>query len=64
MPRSTTIDDLDDVEIVPLALPLDRDTVAWLLRMTNGDDAHAAEIVASIVRQVREDDEEVNRVLN
>lgn len=64
MPRFNTIEDLDDVEIVPLALPLDRDTVSWLMRMTKGDDAQAAEIIASIVRQVREDDEGAHRVLN
>lgn len=59
-----TIDDVEDIEIVPLALPLDRGTVAWLLRMTEGDDAKAAEIIASIVREVRVDDEQAHRVLN
>lgn len=62
LPESTmtifeTIEDVDDVEIVPLALPLDRATISWLTRLSRGNDATAAEFIASIVREVREDDE-------
>ena len=62
-PRST-IDELDDVEIVPIALPLDRGTVAWLCRISHANDAAAAEIIATMLRAIREDDEESHRVLN
>ena len=47
----------DDVEFVPLALPLDRETISWLTRLSQGNDATAAEFIASIVREAREDDE-------
>jgi hypothetical protein len=59
-----TMEDLDDVEIVPLALPLDRATVSWLIRMTGGDDGRAAELIASMIRGIREDDETTHRVLH
>lgn len=47
---------LDDVEIVRMDLPLDRDTVSWLARIAR-DDAQAAEMVASMIRLIRQDDE-------
>lgn len=56
--------DAFEVEVVPLALPLDRDTVAWLLKMSKGDDSAAAEIVADMLRAIREDDEDAHRVLH
>lgn len=53
----------DDVELVPLELPLDRDTRAWLNRLSRND-REAAEMVANMVRMIREDDEQAHRVLN
>lgn len=58
-----TIDDIDEVEIVPLALPLDRATVAWLAGLSKND-IEAAEIIASMLKAIREDDEIEHRVLN
>jgi hypothetical protein len=55
--------DEDDVEFVPLALPLDRATISWLNRMSRND-VEAAEIVASLIRSIREDDERAHRMLN
>lgn len=52
-----TIDEPDDIEFVPLALPLDRATVAWLAQVSCGSDCKAAEFIAFIVRKVRENDE-------
>lgn len=46
----------DDVEIVSLDLPLDRETLSWLSRISR-DDTDAAEKVASILKMIREDDE-------
>lgn len=56
-----TID--DEVEVVPLALPLDRKTISWLNRMSKND-IEAAEVVASMLRAIREDDESSHRTLN
>jgi hypothetical protein len=55
--------DADDVEFVPLALPLDRATISWLNGMSKND-CEAAEIVAHMLRAIREDDEQTHRVLN
>lgn len=49
--------DVKDVELVPLAIPLPRDTISWLARLSQGNDVKAAEIIASIVQEVYEDDE-------
>ena len=57
-------EETEEVEIVPLALPLDRATVAWLLRISRGNDAEAAEMVASMIRAIREDDEMSHRSLH
>lgn len=57
------MDDDGEVELVPLALPLDRETISWLARMSK-DDVEAAEVVASMLRAIREDDEVNHRVLN
>lgn len=54
----------EDVEVVTLAIPLDRATVAWLSRMSQGNDAAAAEMIASMLNSIREDDEQAHRVLN
>lgn len=46
------------IEPVPLPpLPLDGDTLAWLTMLSGGDDRKAAEIVASMLRDIRVDDE-------
>ena len=55
--------DADDVEFVALALPLDRATISWLNSMSKND-CEAAEIVAHMLRAIREDDESAHRVLN
>ena len=55
--------DLDDVEIVSLALPLDRATVAWLCKISV-DDRDAAEKVACMLRAIREDDDYAHRSLH
>jgi len=47
----------DDVEVVPLELPLDLRTIAWLARLTHVTGDRAADIVASMLRAIREDDE-------
>ena len=59
-PDTTTEEELD-IEVVPLSLPLDRATVSWLLRLARGNDITAAEIVASMIRSIREDDEMLER---
>ena len=53
----------DDVEIVALNLPLDRETVSWLGRMSR-DDVEAAKMVAEILRMIREDDERAHATLH
>ena len=53
-----------EVEVVPLSLPLDRETVAWLLKISKGSDSAAAEIVADMLRAIREDDEDAHQVLH
>jgi hypothetical protein len=64
-PHHTQFEDsIDEIEVIPLALPMDRDTVAWLLQLSNGDDAVAAELIASMIRSIREDDEAFNQTLH
>ena len=53
--RRHTVDDLD-VELVPLALPLDRETISWLNEMS-ADDVEAAAKIAEMIRMIREDDQ-------
>ena len=55
--------DNDDVEIVTLALPLDRETVSWLARMSRND-VEAAEMVAWMIQQIRRDDEAAKQTLH
>jgi hypothetical protein len=59
-------DDLLDVDIeaVPLVLPLDKATVAWLIQLSGGSDSTAAELIASMIRSIREDDEWSHRIIN
>jgi hypothetical protein len=58
-----TIENIDDVEIVPLALPLDRATISWLSRMSRND-IEAAELIASILREVVIDDERAHSTMH
>lgn len=55
--------DFDDVEIVSLALPLDRATFVWLSKISV-DDRDAAEKVACILRMIREDDDYAHQSLH
>jgi hypothetical protein len=47
----------DDREPVALVLPLDRDTLAWLMAVSGGCDRRAAEIIAESMREIALDDE-------
>lgn len=60
---SLFFDPYDDAEteIVRLDLPLDRETISWLARLAC-DDVEAGAIVASMIRSIREDDQEAHRV--
>lgn len=58
MSTALTID--EDVEVVPMELPLDRRTVRWLARLHSLNGQHPAEIVASMLRLIRIDDEIAN----
>ena len=50
----------DDVEIFPAQLPLDQATIAWLARLHRVTGDHPNEMIASMLRQIREDDEREN----
>jgi hypothetical protein len=63
MQITDTDEDGDAVEIVPMELPLDRDTVSWLARMAK-DDRQAASMIASMLKEIRRDDEAADRVLH
>jgi hypothetical protein len=62
MMLKTTMDD-DDIELVSLALPLDRDTIAWLNKLAR-DDVEAARIIASMLHDIRIDDEAAHSTLH
>ena len=49
--------DDDSREPVPLVLPMDRATLAWLARLSGGNDERAAQIVASMLHDICLDDE-------
>lgn len=61
---TTLEDDELDVEVVPLDLPLDRATVSWLARLANATGAHPRAIVASMLKDIRVDDETAHRNLH
>jgi hypothetical protein len=63
-PTDNPLDEIEEIELVPLALPLDPATVEWLRKISKGNDIEAAEIVASIIRAIREDDEETQTTLH
>ena len=46
----------DDVELVTMTLPLNRETVAWLSRVARND-AEAAQMIASMVKMIVEEDD-------
>jgi len=60
--RRHNVDELD-VELVPLALPLDRETISWLNGMSR-DDVEAAVKIAEMLRMIREDDERADQTLH
>ncbi len=47
----------EDVEIVPLDVPLDAATIMWLARLARATGDHPADMVASMLRMIRIDDE-------
>ena len=47
----------DNLEIVPLDVPLDAATIAWLAQLARATGDGPAEIVASMLRMIRIDDE-------
>ena len=49
-------------EIVPLNLELDAATIAWLARLARTVNAHPADIVSSMLRDIRIDDEAADAV--
>jgi hypothetical protein len=49
--------DNEPVEIVPLEIPLDAATIAWLARLVRATKTPPADIVASMLRDIRIDDE-------
>jgi hypothetical protein len=56
------LDDIDEnVEVVPLDLPLDRETVHWLARLSRVTGDHPRRIVASMLHDIRIDDEAAHR---
>ena len=52
----------DDVEIFPAQLPLDPETIAWLARLHRATGTHPNEIIASMLRDIREDDAQYDDV--
>jgi hypothetical protein len=56
----TPIEDDETREPVPMVLPLDRGTLAWLTTLSHGSDAAAAEIIASMLHDIRIDDEKMH----
>jgi hypothetical protein len=61
---STNDTDEPRVEPIPLVLPLDAATVMWLAGLANGSDERAAKIIASMLRDIRIDDEAAHRQLH
>ena len=47
----------NELEIVPLDVPLDAATIAWLARLSRATGDHPADMVASMLRMIRIDDE-------
>lgn len=53
--------DSEDVDPVTLTLPIDRATLRWLAALSKGSDEAAAQHIAEILRDIREDDEAAHR---
>ena len=51
------IDDDSDLEVVPMELRLDHATIVWLARLMHVTGTHPNEIVSSMLRDIRTDDE-------
>ena len=49
-------------EVVPLDLELDAATIAWLARLARATGDHPADMVASMLRMIRIDDEAADAV--
>jgi hypothetical protein len=57
------LEDDNDVEVVPLDVPMDNATIMWLARLCRVTGARPAAIVASMLRDIRVDDEASHRLL-
>ena len=55
------LEDDNDLEVVPMELALDRATIAWLARLMHVTGTHPSEIVASMLRDIRADDEQAHQ---
>ena len=49
--------ELDETEVVEFSVPLDLKTVAWLMELADANHASPAMVLASIIRDIRADDE-------
>jgi hypothetical protein len=52
----------DEIEILPVDLPLDRRTAAWLEELAEETGAEPEVLIASILHDVRTDDDEIERI--
>lgn len=50
----------EDLELFPAYLPLDRATIAWLARLERLTGTHPNVMIASMLRDIRADDEAAN----
>lgn len=48
---------VDDIEVVPLDLPLDRETASWIAKIAADQGCHLCQVVAAILHDIRVDDE-------
>lgn len=61
----STPDEDEEIEHVPLPpLPMDPGTVEWLRMISGGSDAEAARIIASMLRDIRVDDEKAHATIH
>jgi hypothetical protein len=51
----------DEIEIFPVDLPLDPATAKWLARLGRVTQTHPRDMIASMLRDIRIDDEEAHR---
>ena len=56
--------DDDNREALSLVLPLDWATLRWLAKLARGSDEAAAEIIASMLRDIRVDDEAMTEMVD